>query len=153
MHDFRQECDTLCDPLLAVPDSVTVSQEEVASCLARINPRKAPGPDGLCGHVLKQCSSQLSHVFTRLFQLFLNAHFVPRVWKTSVIIPVPKKPNAKILNDFRPVALTSVLCKCMERVVCNQLTPSVADHMDSFQFAYRARRGGGGCLFFFLILS
>jgi hypothetical protein len=141
VHDFRQECDTLCDPLLAVPDSVTVSQEEVASCLARINPRKAPGPDGLCGHVLKQCSSQLSHVFTRLFQLFLNAHFVPRVWKTSVIIPVPKKTNAKILNDFRPVALTSVLCKCMERVVCNQLTASVADRMDPFQFAYRARRG------------
>jgi hypothetical protein len=91
--------------------------------------------------MLKQCSSQLSHVFNSLFPLFLNAHFVPGVWKTSVIIPVPMKPNAKILNDFWPVALTSVLCKCMEGVVCNQLTASVADHKDPFQFAYRVSRG------------
>jgi hypothetical protein len=95
----------------------------------------------LGGRVLKLCSDQLSDVFCRLFQLFLNVHFVPRSWRTSTIIPVPKKTNAKVLNDFRPVALTSILCKCMERVVCNQLTAAVADRMDPLQFAYRARRG------------
>jgi len=81
------------------------------------------------------------HVFTRLFQLFLDIHFVPLIWRTSTIIPVPKKTNSRVLNDFRPVALTSILCKCMERVVCNQLTASVADRMDPLQFAYRVGRG------------
>ena len=45
------------------------------------------------------------------------------------------------MNDFRPVALTSVLAKCMERMLCRQLVASVTDRMDSpLQFAYRARR-------------
>ena len=52
-----------------------------------------------------------------------------------------KKPNVKQVNDFRPVALMSVLAKCMERMLCRQLVASVTDRMNSpLQFAYRARR-------------
>ena len=143
-HNFSQECDQLCDPLLDKingTDVFLVSEENVNSVFARINPRKATGPDGLGGRVLKECRHQLSHVFTRLFQLLLDTHYVPRIWRTSLITPVPKKPQAKVMNDFRPVALTSVLCKCMERVVCNRLTSTVANRMDPLQFAYRAKRG------------
>lgn len=141
VHDFKKECDDLCDPLMAIPDHVTVSESDVTTCFSRINPRKAAGPDGLGGRVLRQCAGQLGYVFTRLFQLFLDLHFVPRIWRTSTIIPVPKNTNARALNDFRPVALTSILCKCMERVVCNRLASSVADRMDPLQFAYRVGRG------------
>lgn len=55
-------------------------------------------------------------------------------------MPIPKKYNAREMNDFRPVALTSILCKCMERVVSDLLTTTVAD--DQFgQFAYKAKQG------------
>ena len=68
---------------------------------------------------------------------------IPRTWESSTVIPVPKKPNVKQTNDFRPQDLTSILAKCMERiVVCNQLVASVADRMDPLQLAYKARRGG-----------
>ena len=87
------------------------------------------------------CAQQLGPVFARLLQLFLDSMSVPRAWKSSIIIPVPKKPNVKQMNDFRPVALTSILAKCMERIVCNQLVASVADRMDPLQFAYKARKG------------
>ena len=80
-------------------------------------------------------------MFARLFHFFLDSLSVPRAWKSSIIIPIPKKPNVKQMNDFRPVASTSILTKCMERIVCNQLVASVADRMDPLQFAYKARRG------------
>ena len=78
---------------------------------------------------------------TQLLQVFLDASFVPRAWKETTIIPVPKKPHAKALNDFRPVALTSILCKCMERVVAEELTTMVGESLDPLQFAYKPRRG------------
>ena len=78
------------------------------SCFSRLNPSKAPGPDGLKGRVLKVCAQQLGPVFARLFQLFLDS-----MSKSSIIIPVSKKPSVKQMNDFRPVALTSILAKCM----------------------------------------
>ena len=79
-------------------------------------------------------------VSARLFHLFSDSMSVPCAWKSSIIIPVPKKPNVKQMNDFRPVALTSILAKCMERIVCDPLVTSVADRMDPLQFAYKARR-------------
>ena len=87
------------------------------------------------------CAPWLGPVFARLFHLFLYSMSVPRAWKSSIIIPVPKKHNVKQMNDFRPVALTSVLAKCTERIVNNQLVASVADCMDPLQFAYKARKG------------
>ena len=90
------------------------------------------------------CTPQLGPVFARLFQLFqlfLVSTSVSRAWKSSVIIPVLKKPSVKQMNDFRPVALTSILAKCMEKIVCNQLVASVADRRDPLRFAYKARKG------------
>ncbi|KAK3560961.1 hypothetical protein QTP86_023151, partial [Hemibagrus guttatus] len=49
---------------------------------------------------------------------------VPQLWKTSCIIPVPKKPRPGELNDYRPVALTSHKMKTMERVLLHHMTPS-----------------------------
>ena len=66
---------------------------------------------------------------------------MPRSLKQSTIMPIAKKPGAREFNDFRPVALTSIIAKCMERLVCNQLIKYVANHMDPLQFAYRAKRG------------
>ena len=87
---------------------VPVTTEAVRSCFARLSLHKAPGPDGLRGRVLMECASQLGHVFARLFQLFLDTKFVPLSWKLSTVIPVPKKAHGKEMNDFRPVALTSI---------------------------------------------
>ena len=55
-----------------------------------------------------------------------------------MIIPVPKKRNITCLNDYRPVALTSVVMKVLERLVCRYLTYIT---LDPHQFAYRANRG------------
>ena len=139
VKDFKRECNTLCHNLTVVP--ITVEKFDVIRILSRVNPRKATGPDGLNGRILKDCATELGFMLTRLFQVFLDNHFIPRIWKTSTIIPVPKKTGAKVMNDFRPVALTSILCKCMERIVCNRLVASVADRLDPLQFAYKAKRG------------
>lgn len=55
-------------------------------------------------------------------------------------LPVPKRPTAKELNDFCPVALTSMVMKSMERLVLRRLLNQVQLSMDSDQFAYKARR-------------
>ena len=36
------------------------------------------------------------------------------LWKTSCLVPVPKKPSPSVLNDYRPVALTSHIMKALE---------------------------------------
>ena len=45
------------------------------------------------------------------------------------------------MNDFRAIALTSIICKSLEKIVCDYLTVSMANRMDPLQFAYKAKRG------------
>lgn len=56
------------------------------------------------------------------------------------MIPLPKKTCPKECNDFRPVALTSVLMKSLERIICPILTRSVQSKLDQYQFAYTCGR-------------
>ena len=66
---------------------------------------------------------------------------MPAVWKQSVVVPVAKIKNPVVLNDFRPVALTSLVMKQFERLVKSELLEKTESLLDPFQFAYRAMRG------------
>ena len=63
----------------------------------------------------------------------LDESYIPRIWKTSTIVPVAKKRSAK---DYRPVALTSIPFKCVEKIVLRVLRSETAGHQDPLQFAY-----------------
>ena len=69
---------------------------------------------------------------------------MPRLLKQSTInyTYCQNKTGAREFTEFLPVALTSIISKCIEISVCNQLIKFVANHMDPLQFVYRANRGG-----------
>ena len=104
------------------------------------NPRKAAGPDSVSPSVLKHCADQLAPVFTNIFNTSLELCQVPACFKASTIIPIPKKAKVTGLNDYRPVALTSVVMKVLERLVLAHLKSITDPVLDPLQFAYRANR-------------
>ncbi|KAK1788543.1 hypothetical protein P4O66_016974 [Electrophorus voltai] len=117
-----------------------ITESDVRRVFKRVNTRKAMGPDGICGRVLKACADQLAPVFTDIFNLSLTLGIVPSSFKRSTIVPVPKKPRPSDLNDYRPVALTSVVMKCFEKLLRDFITSSLPASMDPLQFAYRHNR-------------
>ncbi|KAI4887070.1 hypothetical protein NFI96_002264, partial [Prochilodus magdalenae] len=68
------------------------------------------------------------------------SHWSQACFKTSTIIPVPKKSTITGLNDYRPVALTSVVMKVFERLILAHLKSITDPLLDPLQFAYRANR-------------
>lgn len=66
-------------------------QNQVRTTLHRVNARKAPGPDGVAGRILKVCADQLAKMFTNIFSLSLKQSGVPTCLKLATIVPVPKK--------------------------------------------------------------
>ncbi|KAK3565494.1 hypothetical protein QTP86_010879 [Hemibagrus guttatus] len=112
------------------------------SCLGDYRPRRQ-GPQKLAMDVtdpLVHCANQLSPVFTDIFNTSLETCHVPACFKTSAIVPVPKKTKITGLNDYRPVALTSVVMKSFERLVLSYLKDITDPLLDPLQFAYRANR-------------
>ncbi len=116
---------------------ITVSEDEVRRELKRVNVRKAAGPDGINGRVLRSCADQLAGLFTSIFNESLATSVVPTPFKKSVIIPVPKNSKPSCLNDYRPVALTSTVMKVFERLLKKHICSSIPVTLDPLQFAYR----------------
>ena len=110
---------------------------QVKMMLYRLKPGKAVGPDDISPRLLKTCSSELCGILTHLFNLSLRLQKVPRLWKTSCLVPVPKKTHPTHHNDYRPVALTSHIMKTFERLVLSYIRTSVSTQMDPLQFAYQ----------------
>ncbi len=105
-----------------------------------MNIRKAAGPDGITGRVLRSCADQLAGLFTSIFNESLATSVVPTSFKKSIIIPVPKNNKPSCLNDYRPVALTSIVMKVFERLVKSHISSSIPVTLDPLQFAYRSNR-------------
>lgn len=120
--------------------ALTFRTEDVVSALRRTRERSSPGPDNISGRVLRHCAGQLGSVFRTLFQHSFDSHTVPQLWKHSTIIPIPKKTKPKTLNDLRPVALTSLVMKAMEKIIKQHIIRATDSLMDPLQFAYRAGR-------------
>ena len=119
---------------------LSISVHDVRRAFKGLNIRKASGPDNIPGRVLKVCADQLADMYTDIFNLSLSQGVVPDSFKMSIIVPVPKQPKVTGLNDWRPVALTSIACKCFEKLVREYICAMLPPTLDPWQFAYRKNR-------------
>ena len=91
--------------------------------------------------MLKACAAKLGEPLQQIYNMSLHQGTVPSMWKTSCLVPVPKKPHSSQPADFRPVALMSHVMKTLERLLLQHLRPQVHHTQDPLQCAYQEKVG------------
>ena len=81
----------------------------------------------------------MASLFTDIFNLSLTESVIPTCFKQTTIVSVPRNIKVNCLNDYRPVALTSVAMKCFERLVMAHNT-IILETIEPLQFKYRPNR-------------
>ena len=99
-------------------ENVIVTEEAVEEVLLNLNPNKAAGPDGVESRLLKECAEEAAPILCQIFKKSMEEVEVPNRWREAHIIPIHKKGNKATMANFRPVALTSVMCKVFEKIIC-----------------------------------
>ena len=99
-----------------------ITTQGVYNILQNLNSYKSPGPDNVHPYALTATSMEISPMLTHLFQQSLNSGILPTQWKHAYITPIHKKGDRTNPKNYRPISLTSVVCKTMEHVVVSQLT-------------------------------
>ena len=107
---------------------------DVSKTFKRVNPRKAAGPDGIRSRVLRAGADQLPGVFIDIFNQSQSQSAVPTCFKMATNVPVSKNARVTELNGYRPVALTSVIMKCFERLVKDHITSTLPVTLCPLQF-------------------
>ena len=142
MNDFSAEHQHIRDQHFSTikEGQFVLSKDIVKEALGKISVNKAAGPDKISGRILKTCKDSLLDIIHKIFSLSFATCTFPRSWKMGEIVPVPKKNLPKVDNDLRPVTLTSILAKSLERVGLSLLMPHVQEFLDPLQFAYINKR-------------
>lgn len=123
-------------------DNFDITPEAVRQELESLNVNKAAGPDGIPNIVLKQCATQLTQPLVKLFRKSLQTGTLPLDWKNAEIIPIYKKGQRSLPSNYRPVSLTSQVCKVMERIVKKVLVNHLNTHdlISEHQHGFTSRK-------------
>ena len=101
-------------------DTINFEQSIIYRTGRRIKPKMSSDPDGYCPFLLTKLLSSISGPLSIIYQSFMSTGNIPDSWKTSIITPLFKKGTASDPNNYRPVAITSIFSKLMERVIVSQ---------------------------------
>ena len=88
---------------------------------AMIRKGKSVGPDHISGEILKMDGGAMIPYLAQLLDITTNNGTLPGDWKRATVIPVHKGGYRSLVTNYRPVSLTSVVCKQMEHVIASYL--------------------------------
>ena len=100
---------------------LVIREENVKEILSGLNSGKSCGPDGIHPRLLQELSDILCTPLTKLFNKSLSLGKLPNEWKEGRISAIFKKGSRKIAGNYRPISLTSIVCKTMEHCVRNHI--------------------------------
>ena len=119
----------------ATADFVYLTDWQVFRILDNLKPT-ATGLDGLPAWCLRIGAPVFYKPLTFLFNQFVSTFTVPTQWKQAYICPVPKVPQPRSHNEFRPISITPVLTRIIERTIVKHfIYPSFQAELPTLTFA------------------
>ena len=100
---------------------VSITEEQMGKALKKLNHAKSPGPDDLHPKILKELAEELAKPLTILFNKSISESKIPTEWKQAEVRPIFKKGDKACAGNYRPVSLTSVVCKIFEGFIRDEL--------------------------------
>lgn len=120
-----------------IPEPITVNiQEEISELsinreliikyLDTIKIDKSPGLDRLHPRLLVELKREIAHPLLLIFKQSINTSKLPEDWKKAQISAIFKKGNKSQAKNYRPVSLTSIVCKTLEKIIRDH----IVNHMN-----------------------
>jgi len=114
-----------------------VFEYEVFRSISQVK-KTSHGPDNTPYWLFKHCAMERTPIITHIVNLSLTQGRPPNLWKRAIITPVPKVSNPKELADFRPISVTPLISRIVERILVNKFVlPALPVNLLADQFAYR----------------
>ena len=127
---------------IAVLTDVEITEEAILEVIKSLDASKSPGPDNIHPRVLKETADVIAHPLHLIFKRSLNAGLLPDTWKIANVSPIFKKGNKHVRENYRPISLTSIVCRVMERIIKNAIVKHLDEHslFSPDQFGFRSKR-------------
>ena len=103
----------------------------------------SPGPDDIHYQLIKHLSAESLHNLLELFNNISETGFFPPSWPKATVVPIPKpEKEPSDPSNYRPIELTSCLCKITEQMINSRLVWYLESNnlLTAFQSGFRRGR-------------
>ena len=113
---------------------------KIAHLLKSMNAKKAQGPDGIHGHILKNCAFSIAYPLSLIYKTSYNTGCIPNEWKLGNVVPVHKKGTKSLVENYRPISLTCLVMKIFEAQIRDTLLARCQHLLDHRQHGFLPRK-------------
>ncbi|XP_052741604.1 uncharacterized protein LOC128198763 [Bicyclus anynana] len=124
-------------------DDPSFTLAELESVLKAMNPKKAPGPDGLTADICTRAIACNRELFMSIANKCLSLQYFPGQWKVAHVIILRKsgKEDYTHPKSYRPIGLLSILGKIVEKLMIGRLQWHTLPAINRAQYGFMPQRG------------
>ena len=119
-------------------------ETDIEKAITDLSANSAAGPDNFPAKLLKECKTALSVPIFLIWRESLNKGIIPICCKSANIVPIHKGQGKSrdAAKNYRPVALTSIIIKILEKIIRKNLVDFFNDHnlFNHNQHGFRSAR-------------
>ena len=124
----------------SVTDDICITSSQVHEMLLDLDGNSSMGVDGVHPRLLKNLASDLCVPLSIIFNSSLEEGVLPVEWLNALIVPIYKKSVRNDPLNYRPISLTSVPCKVLEKIIVQHLLEFLESNslLSPHQFGFRS---------------
>ena len=107
---------------------IATTRETIRKKIEKLKSSKSPGPDNCHPRVIKEMGESIITPLLLLFNLSIEKCQIPTEWKYANIAPIHKKGHKTLSSNYRPISLTSIICKLLESCIRDQLLTHIRNN-------------------------
>ena len=119
-----------------------VIEEMVRKEILSLNVNKSCGPDDISPLLLIKLIDFVTSPLTTIMNASVDCGVLPQDWKNAFVSPIYKKGARNLAENYRPISLTSIACKLMEKLVRDTILTHLVENnlLSEKQFGFLSGR-------------
>ena len=99
--------------------SIVFNDESILKTIRALHVKKAYGHDDISIRMTKFYDKSIVPAMSLIYKNCINSGISPNIWKKSNIVPVHKKGDKQVVDNYKPVSLLPIFGKILERLIFN----------------------------------
>ncbi|CAH8481634.1 unnamed protein product [Schistosoma intercalatum] len=120
----------------------------IHTAIKTLKPNASSGADDIPSIVYKMSGPDIQTLLLKIYTLSLETGTYPETWKVTYVLPKHKSGPRNLVENYRPINITPVISRIMEKVIQNQLSDHLLkeDLIDPSQHGFIRTRSCSTCL-------
>ena len=97
--------------------NIDINGTNIAKAIDNLKASKSQGPDQIHPKLIKECKDSLIKPLEIIFKKSLENSKLPSIWKQGNVTAIFKSAQKPKPENYRPISLTSVPGKLLERLI------------------------------------